>query len=619
MEYYKGSIPILEDRPSDRDTLYPADASFGLVERDYDIYPKEMFDAPSGIPIIEESNWDAYYEEEEATQSSLEHLFLQGERNQPAFVNLDQNGTNYCHTADTEVLTEKGWKFWPDYNGSDLLGTMNQITGDLEFQSPLARQVLEYKGETIHSTNNRINFGVTPNHRMLVRKWDESRRTLSDSYSFVTAANLGWYVGLPYAPRGFVGTEFKRLAIEGDREYSGDDFMAMLGLVVSDGYAGGTDNTRNWVSFASFREETRQDIAALAVRLGFHESPSNRGVWIRYNAGALADWIRTNCYINPELKAKNKRVPDLVKCASMRQIEVFLRYFNDRDRSGSQFFSASKRLIDDLQEILLRVGKRSTINKQRAAKDVPYSGNSSGVIRSGVLNILTVSKTTRLCLDRKKHIETDRYNGLVFCATVPNGTLVTRRCGTVLISGNCWGYSTGHAQMITRLIMNEPLIRLNPAATCAILMNGRNDGGWCGLSAKWGRENGYAVEGNGPGQWPGHSRNLKYDTPALRAAMKQHRITEEWVDVNRYVYDQKLTRVQYASALLSKMPCPSDYNFWGHSVCGLRWVRIARGDWGTLILNSWLRWGRFGLAVLRGNQAVPNGALTVRSVTPSLN
>ena len=182
---------------------------------------------------------------------------------------------------------------------------------------------------------------------------------------------------------------------------------------------------------------------------------------------------------------------------------------------------------------------------------------------------------------------------------------------------NCWAYSTGHALMLMRLVMNQPLIRLNPHATAAIIKRGRDEGGWNGLSAKWAREHGYAVEGSGPGQWPLHSRDLRYDTPELRTSMALHKSTEEWVDLTRDVYDVSLTRLQYATALMLRLPCPSDYSHWGHSVCAVRWVRIERGSWGTLILNSWRGWGRFGLGVLQGSKALPESMLAIRQVRPA--
>jgi hypothetical protein len=184
--------------------------------------------------------------------------------------------------------------------------------------------------------------------------------------------------------------------------------------------------------------------------------------------------------------------------------------------------------------------------------------------------------------------------------------------------GYCWAYSTGHAIMLDRLKQGLPIVRLNPHATAAIIKKGRDEGGWCGLSAQFAREHGYAVEGSAPGQWPLHSRSLVYDTPTLRTRMEMHKVTEDWVDLSQAVYDQNLTQAQLDTCLWNNIPCPTDFYWWGHSVCTIRKVRIEPGSWGRLILNSWKGWGRFGLAVLRGSQAVPNGALAIRVTTASV-
>lgn len=184
---------------------------------------------------------------------------------------------------------------------------------------------------------------------------------------------------------------------------------------------------------------------------------------------------------------------------------------------------------------------------------------------------------------------------------------------------NCWAYSTGHGIMLNRMFNNMPLVRLNPHATAAIIKHGQDEGGWCGLSAEFATANGYAVEGNGEGQWPLHSRNLKYDTPQLRAEMRKHKVVESWVDPTRDVYDVQLQTNQYATSLFLNNPTPSDFNWWSHSVCALRWVRIERGSWGPLILNSWKGWGRFGLAVLQGYKGRPDSCLSFRTTTPSMS
>jgi len=44
--------------------------------------------------------------------------------------------------------------------------------------------------------NNVTNFMVTPNHKMVVRKWDNALKKLEDSYQFIDADKLGCYLGL---------------------------------------------------------------------------------------------------------------------------------------------------------------------------------------------------------------------------------------------------------------------------------------------------------------------------------------------------------------------------------------------------------------------------------------
>src|SRR5262249_51624654 len=136
----------------------------------------------------------------------------------PDFI-LDQK-SHGCHDEATEVLTEKGWKPWGDYNWQDRLGTMNPGNHALEFQSPTAKHVYDYDGPMHYSSHSRLDFALTPNHRMYIRKWNEANQTLNPHYEFAEVGNLGWYVGLPDSTSGFLGTTLKKLAISDGQEFS---------------------------------------------------------------------------------------------------------------------------------------------------------------------------------------------------------------------------------------------------------------------------------------------------------------------------------------------------------------------------------------------------------------
>lgn len=175
--------------------------------------------------------------------------------------------------------------------------------------------------------------------------------------------------------------------------------------------------------------------------------------------------------------------------------------------------------------------------------------------------------------------------------------------------GYCWSYSTGSCSMLVRARDNQPYVRLNPHAVAAIIKKGRNEGGWCGLSAKFLREYGIPSEE----YWPGHSRALSNDTPAMRENAALHKVIEDWVDLAASLYDQNLTFEQMMSCLLMRIPCALDFNHWSHSVCGVDPVEIEPGSFGPRIWNSWTdSWGDMGMGVLRGSKGIPDGALAIR-------
>lgn len=84
---------IIDDTTSN-DLLYVGPC--GTVERDYSVQPIEMLSAPDTIKLIPKSEWDARFEEQEATESSVEHEILRSN-----FQHLDQGQSNYCWAHST--------------------------------------------------------------------------------------------------------------------------------------------------------------------------------------------------------------------------------------------------------------------------------------------------------------------------------------------------------------------------------------------------------------------------------------------------------------------------------------------------------------------------------------
>jgi hypothetical protein len=351
------------------------------------------------------------------------------------------NDTLGCHDAETEVLTDKGWQRWPSYDGSPV-ATMSQMTGILEYQRPTALIRYDYDGELVFADHKSLDFGLTPNHRMYNRPYLIPKPYVAGvsgyagKYQFDEIRSLPHRVAIPAAPTGHVGAELESIRI-GDRSWDGDDFMALVALVLSDGWAGDVEGSNpGAISFCSFVEKRRDMVASFAHRLGISEIPGRHGVW-KFTDRALSQWFYANGCVDGVFKSKSKRIPRLVHSATEAQQEVFLRYFGHQAHASEdqQFYSSSKAMIDDLQELLLLTGKRGGIYEQQAG------GFGGAPSRDGAMAYtLTVRKTDRVTVlanGKKGNLRGDHYRGEVFCVEVPNSTLITRRNGSVLVSGNC--------------------------------------------------------------------------------------------------------------------------------------------------------------------------------------
>src|SRR5260370_26056977 len=85
----------------------------------------------------------------------------------------DQGELGSCHDDKTEVLTDHGFKLFAELDGSERLATVNPQTAELFFETPVRIVRFPYSGEMHCVANRSLNFKVTPDHKMLVRKWDQ--------------------------------------------------------------------------------------------------------------------------------------------------------------------------------------------------------------------------------------------------------------------------------------------------------------------------------------------------------------------------------------------------------------------------------------------------------------
>jgi hypothetical protein len=165
---------------------------------------------------------------------------------------------------------------------------------------------------------------------------------------------------------------------------------------------------------------------------------------------------------------------------------------------------------------------------------------------------------------------------------------------------------------------NQGNVRLSAHSGSWVIKGGRDQGGWGAAGLDFQKERGVVPVSH----WPEKSMNgAKYNTAPNWEVAKEYRVSEGFVDLAPPAYDRDLTVHQIISCFLNRIPVISDYNWWGHSVCGL-WAydykpslpknnpnRYAAVE----ILNSWGNWSRRGRGILKDSKAFPNGASAPRA------
>ncbi|WP_121822272.1 DNA polymerase domain-containing protein [Halostella salina] len=95
-----------------------------------------------------------------------------------------------CFTPDTDVLTPAGVRNIRDLDVGDEVYSLDPETEEMEVKPVVETQEYpEYRGDLVDIETSKIDFSVTPNHRMLVRK-NETNGITEDEYRFVEAGEL---------------------------------------------------------------------------------------------------------------------------------------------------------------------------------------------------------------------------------------------------------------------------------------------------------------------------------------------------------------------------------------------------------------------------------------------
>lgn len=369
---------------------------------------------------------------------------------------LNGDGPNYCHSEDTEFLTLDGWKLYKDVRSDDDLATFNRENGKLEYQRYLNRWEFDYnsetKGKMIHFTGSKLDCLVTPNHNMLVLpRQDCKPDQLKNIWELVQAKDVKPHTQL----RGCIESWEGSIAdVEIPDGMTLEDYVDMSCFYLTEGWLGRGSRLKSYkraahgITFSQSvkNKEVYSKMPSLAAAYngGYDEEGSTSGkelqTLVEINFGEYSDGKRLPKWMKNLPKEYLLRIlNNLTSCDGNTREATKKNYYS--------YFTTSKQLADDVQEIALKCGFSPKVVFSKATGYISKKDKYTVYWTDAKCGRYPTTEPTKGAPNKVQHVD---YNGKVACFEVPNHTLITRRNGKVIVTGNS-NASIGIEALIQRL------------------------------------------------------------------------------------------------------------------------------------------------------------------------
>ncbi len=362
----------------------------------------------------------------------------------------------FCYDADTEVLTDEGWKRWPEVDGSETFATVNPDTDCLEYQQATEHFVGDYDGPMYRVRSEQVDLLVTPNHRMWSKAHDtQANRRGEEPYRIRLANEIAGKRVAYQKTAKWSGQETGTVSIPGTkrmwtrsdtgsettRHYLGSDFpLVEFARFLGHWLAEGSLNDHQ-ICIAQNRGPKLDAIAENIRQMGLsaYVVQSGHGA-VRTQQLALRDSLAA-C----GNRAHEKRVPRFVHGWGPGVLRVFLEAYADGDGSRrldgnhTVIYTTSALMADDLQVLAIKAGWSANIriDDRTGLERVMPTGQRFTNARPCYIVSLVKTRTHPLVNHNgAKNDSWERYTGKVYCVKVPNGLLFVRRNGKPVVSGN---------------------------------------------------------------------------------------------------------------------------------------------------------------------------------------
>jgi len=352
-----------------------------------------------------------------------------------------------CYDDKTEVLTDRGWELFKNVDADDKICTLNPSNHKIEYQKPSHLVNFKHHKELISIQNQTLDICITPDHNMYLCSQTDFRSN-KNNFKFVKAKDME-YQSVVKRTGSWIGEDQKHFVLPSTKmgHYEGrrvvqhvipkmkipmNKWLAFMGIWTAEGNVSG-----NRIAIAQKNAEKSRIIKKLLESMPFDFKAQKSNNVFYTNNKQLADYLRQFG------RSYEKFVPFFIKTLSKKQISIFLRWYCLGDgtlmKNGYRiFYTSSKRLADDVQELLLKIGRVGIIKKRKSRGTLWIKDHYTSSARIQYEVHERVKKLDSW-ID-KRDVKKIKYAGKVYCAEVKNHVMYVRKNGKPYWCGNTLMY-----------------------------------------------------------------------------------------------------------------------------------------------------------------------------------
>ena len=347
-------------------------------------------------------------------------------------------GDGGCYSDDTEIFTECGFKNIKDIKVGEKIWSVKPETNELELQENEKLHKYPYKGAMIRGKSRFIDFLITPNHNVPMwykGKWEFIKGIdLIKRHKTAFLRKFYWYgngisisdIEIPKIPKYRFQKEFSG--------FEAKKWLRFLGWYISEGTLY-KSKSGYLIRIYQSNKDRKEKIYKLLKDLGLSPFKCNRSV--DFQSKQIYEYLERECGKG----SKNKKIPKWALSLDRDYLRQIFSSLMEGDGSVTKqenrssyhlkYITASHRLMNDMVELILKLGKNCNVSKRK--KD--------GIYIIGIDNEYLKHKlySRRRLYGDKQQVLLENYKGFVYCPQLKkNHTVIIKRNGKISLSGNSY-------------------------------------------------------------------------------------------------------------------------------------------------------------------------------------